>query len=325
MALETDGGAAAGGEGGAAAPSAGEIFTGVAPAPTGGEGGQQPGGEGGQQQAGGEGGGADPAWWGEISTDVPEGEKSSLQDFLKANGVKDVNTLTQRFRDTQRALHEKGGIKVPGEGAPEAEIKAFHKAIGVPDDVSGYAITPPKGADGEPVQLQTALLDRLAGIAHKAGIPETAYKALVTDFVQAQLEEMSTSGAAVQAEADAKMKEWGDSATRNIAAINNAAAALGMNGDEVRQVRDALGAGRAMDIFAKLGHGIAEDVILNGQGGGQRFGVSAAEAQTQLDAMRADKAVMDKIMVPGSAERIRYDRLNAIIGAEADRKRAAGE
>jgi len=310
-----------GGQGGGAAAGGGE-------GGQGGDGGAAVGGgEGGQ---GGDGGAADPDWYQQISGDLTDGENASVRDWVKSTGIKDLNGLAKVARDNQRALRDSGRVKVPGEGATAEDLAAFHKAIGVPDDAKGYAMPAPKdsdgnpvlGPDGTPVKMNTPLLERLAGVAHQAGMPAAAWDAMVGDFVQAQLEELGAQDRVQQQAANDKMKEWGDKANANMAAVNNAMRALGLSRDEGLSLRAALGASRAMDILAKLGNGLAEDVMLNGSGS-NRFGISAAEAQKQLDAMKGDAKVAAAIRTKGTPENIRYENLLATIAEEEDRKQRA--
>jgi hypothetical protein len=315
--------------------SAAELFGGASAGDAGAGGDQGAGGEAageGAAEGAGDLGGADPAFYAEVPAELVEGEKTSLRDWLKASGVKDIAGLAKIARDNQLALRASGQVKVPGEGAKPEEIAAFHRAIGVPDKPEDYALPVPKdgdgnplvGADGKPVQMNEPLLGRLAQVAHKFGVPKGAYEALIADFVAAQMEENAIAGHAEQAEAKAKLKEWGTQGNAKMSAINNALDALGLNRDEAVKLRGALGAGRAMEMFAKLGEGIAEDSMLEGGTRG-RFGITGAQAQEELDKLRKDPATRDKIFVKGTAERARYDRLQAIIGQEADRKAAQGQ
>lgn len=267
---------------------------------------------------------ADPDWYSQVSGDVGEGEKASLRDWLKAAGVKDINGLAKVARDNQAALRASGMVKVPGEGAKAEELAAFHKAIGVPDDAKGYTIGEIKDGQGNVVELDSALLDRLALRAHAIGVPKSAYEGLVSEYVQSEIEAASLRSAEEHAEATAKLKEWGGQANAKIAAIDSAARQLGLNADELLGARRVWGAGRAMEIFAKLGEGLAEDTLIAG-GRPARFGISAAQAQEQIDQMRADPATLSKMSVKGTPERARYDRLLAVIGAEDERKARAGE
>lgn len=322
MALENEGGA--GGEAGAGGASAAELFGGAAAA--GGEGGAGDGEGGGAGADAGGGaieGGPDPDFYAQLSAEVADGESASLRDWVKSKGFKDLNGMVRAHYHAEKAIHDRGVVKVPGENAKPEEIAAYHKSIGVPDDAKGYELTAVKDANGNDVPLNTALLDRLAGVAHKAGVPKAAYEALVNDFVQSQMEEIALGDTAQQTEAAAKLKEWGAQGSANMAAIDNAMQALGLTREEGLSMRAALGAGRTMDLLCKLGQGIAEDTMLTGGGSG-RFGITGEAAQAQIDTMMKDPAIAAKIMLPGSAERIRYDNLQTIIGNEANRRMAAG-
>jgi len=314
-----------GGEGGAGAGAGAGAGGGAAA-------GGADGGAAGEGGAGQSDGGADPDWYAQLPSELGEGESASLRDRVKAAGVKDVTTLAKRFFDTQRALHDSGRIKVPGEGANAEEVATFRKAIGVPDDAKGYEMPVPKGADGqplkgpdgEPVKLNAPLLERLANVAHQAGVPKAAYDALVQDFVQGQLEELGASDAKAQADAKAKVAEWGREAPAKQQDVNRGLQALGLSRDEALAVRSALGAGRAMDIFQKLGSGLAEDVMMAGGGGGQRFGMSPSEAQAFIDGAKKDTTLGAKVMVPGSPEAARYNRAIEVVAAEQERQARGG-
>jgi hypothetical protein len=315
--------------GGAQGVTAHELFGGGAPNEPPGEPAGKPGEEAPGEPAGES--GADPAWYAEVPAELGEGEKTSLRDWLKAGHVKDVAALAKIARDNQVALRASGQIKLPGEKATAEEITAFHRAIGVPEDPKGYETPHPKdaagnvitGADGKPVALNDALLERLASVAHKHGVPKGAYEALIADYLQAEMEEMAIVDHGETAEAAAKLKEWGVHGNAKMSAINAALEALGLDRQEAVKLRHALGAGRAMDMLAKLGDGIAEDVMLTGGGKG-KFGITGGQAQEEIDKLRADPQTRAKIFVKGTPERARYERLQAIVGEEADRKMAAG-
>jgi hypothetical protein len=86
----------------------------------------------------------------------------------------------------------------------------------------------------------------------------------------------------------------------------------------VAQLQAAWGSDEALKFLAKIGGGIAEDTLITGGSG--RFGVSASEAQAEINRMKADQSIMDKIMTPGTAERQRWDRLNDVIDQEAKKR-----
>lgn len=267
-------------------------------------------------------GGSDPDWYDELSTDVGDGEKASLRDFVKARGAKTIDQLAKGLLDAQRAIHDKGLIRLPGEGASDEERTAFNNAIGVPDAVEGYAFEAPLDGDGKPVELNAPLLDRLAAAALKAGMPAEAYKAVVGEFLAAQLEELAGHNAAGQAEALEWAKAQGDKRAVQLAAVDRGAQALGLEDGEVLKLRESLGAKRSMDLLARLGAGVGEDVL--GAGSSRQSFVNGDQAQVQIDAMKADPATSSKIFIKGSPENIRYNRLQAVVGEAANRRAAAG-
>ncbi len=264
--------------------------------------------------------GVEPDWYAKLSAEA-DGDKPGNRDWVKSLGVKDLDGLAKVARDNQAALRDSGRVKVPGEGATDADRAAFHKAIGVPEDPKGYVFEAPTLDDGSQIPLDKPLLDRLAASASKAGVPKAAMEAVVSDFIQAQLDQANDENTAELAAADKAVKAWGSESAAKLAAIDNAAAALGLKKDELLALRKAWGPDRALNIMAKLGEGMAEDTLITGGRG--RFGVSVAEAQVEVDKMKATPGMLDKIKVPGSPERMRWDRLQGVLGDHEERKSRA--
>jgi len=329
MALSDDGAAGAG-SGASGAGSASDLLGGAAAAADAGAGGgaAADGAGRGEQGAGGDAGGsdgitggADPDWYSQISADVADGEKASLRDWVKSVQAKDIGDLAKIARDNQLALRESGRIKVPGEGATPEEVKAFHKATGVPDDAKGYELPVVKGPDGHDVKLDDGILGRLSESALKYGIPKAAYQGLINDFVGLQLDQVAHGDVEQQQLADKWVKEQGANLNARTAAINSALSSLGLSGEDAKAIRCAIGADRALAMFAKLGEGMQEDVMITGGKG--RFGIDGAAAQAEIDKLKTDSAWLGKAMQPGTPENMRYNRLNEAAGEWEARKRAA--
>lgn len=276
------------------------------------DGGSAPGGD-----AGGDAGAAAPDWYEKVSAQAGEGESASNRDWLTAKGYKDIDAVVKSARHAEKALHDKGMVAVPKDGATPEQLAAFHKAIGVPEDAKGYEIKGPEG-----VKLNEPLIERLAGAAHAAGIPKGAFEKTVGEFIQAQMDEAAETERARDSEVQDKLKEWGAKRDEQMAHINAAARALGLSRADMQFFRGMPGgAGRALDLFAKLGAGMAEDVLTTGGKG--NFGVSGAEAKATMDAMRGDADTMKKVMTPGTPERARWDRLNKIAAEHQAAQQAA--
>jgi hypothetical protein len=264
----------------------------------GGQGGGADGGDGGQ----GGGGDAAPDWFDKVSAQAAEGETSSNRDWLQTKGFKDIDTLVRSYREAEKAVRDGGRIKVPGEGAKPEELTAFRTAIGVPEAVDGYEVKAPEG-----VPLNEPLIAALRESALKHGAPKGAFEGLVSDFIQVQLDDAAAEAKRQDDLAAGWVKEQGAKATEQLAHIDTAARSLGLTKTDMVGLRSGLGADRALGLLAKLGAGMAEDVLITG--GSNRFGVSGKEAVAELDRLKGDADFQAKNK-PGSPERQRWDRLN---------------
>ncbi len=264
--------------------------------------------------------GGDPAWLADLSLEA-EGEHSPNRDFAKAKGWKTPNDAVNSYREAERALRDGGKVKVPTDKSSAEEISAWRKAIGVPDEPKGYEFKAPNDADGNPIELDSTALDRIAAKAHEAGIPKAALEAVVGEYVQAQLDELAATENDLKKAADDWVKKQGAQGDDKVAAVKAAVREFNLTRSEQLALRAAWGAERSLEIMAKIGEGLAEGTLIDG--GGKRFnGMSGEAAQARLTAKMGDREWSDKARVPGTAENAEYRRLNDAIGAEADRKAA---
>lgn len=304
-----DGGA--GGEGGAAA--GGAAAGGGAGAGGGGEGGQ--------------GGGGDP-WYASIADE-------ELRDWVKAKNPADPATLVKSYRELEKQYRSGDKIVLPKEGASEDELNAFYAKIGRPEKPDGYEIKAPEGTT-----LDEGLVAKFRETAFKAGLPAAAAGPLVEMFnghVSEMLEAQEAERATARGEGIAAVKkEWGAATPQNMAAANRAMTALGLSGDDVDAIADALppelgedgsvkrnGTARALDLLRRLGAGMGEDV-LSGGGAARKFGLSPAEAQAKLDEMAADPATVKKLEAKDPTLTARRAQLIEIVAAGEDAENRRG-
>lgn len=266
--------------------------------------------------AAGGGDGGEPAFLTTLSADVGDGETASNRDWIKAKGFKDLDGLVKAYRFTEKGLHDSGRVKVPGEGAPPEEISAYRAAIGVPEDAKGYAVPEVKGADGKPIALNMPELERAMGLAHKHGVPKPAMDAILAEMAQEQAAQFDDQIKAQEKAAHDHVKGWGADKDAKLAAINAAAKEAGLTREDMQFLRAMPGGpAKMLDMLAKFGSSFSEDSLIRGDR--QRFGVNAADAQKELDTMKADAAVAAKVKVPGSAENQRWNRLIQAVKAGA--------
>jgi hypothetical protein len=242
-----------------------------------------------------------------FSGEKKDGELSN-QEWIAKTGVKDLDTLVKRARDTEKAFREGGKVKIPGEGASEAEVKAFREAIGAPAEAAGYEVALPEGA--KDVELDTAFLDPMKAIAHKHNIPASAFKELGDAFMAAQLESMIGEATRNNEEKAAKLKEWGPAAEAGKEEFRRGMQILGLKVADITKIQAGYGAGPTLDLFRKLGQLAGEDVFANGGNPIERFGVAnAADAKKAIDAMTGDKDTAAKLRAKDPVLTGRYNRL----------------
>jgi hypothetical protein len=248
------------------------------------------------------------------------GDKSN-RDWITAKGFKDADALIASYRSAERQLHESGKIKVPGEGASAAELKAFALAIGTPEDAKGYVVAPPKDSDGKDIPLNTELIGRLAEAVHESGapMPAKAFEVAVQAYAKMEMDAAADLDRDQMRKADAIAKGWGSGRADNMAALDRAVEALALTKKEVVTMRNVMGSERFIDRMLVLGHGLSESKLFGGDSQ-VKFGISAEEATARMDALKKQPGFAAKAAIKGSAEQIEWDRLQTILGEAANRK-----
>lgn len=161
-----------------------------------------------------------------------ENWKDGLPDELKAapalKDVADVGSLAKQFVDLQ--AHLGNSIRIPGEGAAEADVSAFYKKLtdrvpGLmpkPDPTNAEAMTAIYMALGRPETADKYVLPTVEGVnftddrqktwkelGHKAGLTQNQLENLIKPLME--MEATATSVAKTQLEEShlALKKEWG--------------------------------------------------------------------------------------------------------------------
>lgn len=315
---EAEAGAGGGGgdAGGAAAAIAGNAGAGA--------GGDGDGGEG-AAAAVAKGNGADADWLAHFSAEGGDADNPSNRDWLKAKGFKSIDDVAASYREAERALRTGGKFSVPGEKATPEEIAAYRAAIGVPEKVEGYEVKVPEGQE-----LDASFVDPMRTIALDAGVPGQAFSKLADGFIQWQADQLAGIRSAEDADAAATLTSWGDQKDAKLSDIQRAMAALGISNRDIAGMQRGLqiehgspGSGRILNLFAKLGAGLAEDVLIGGGRG--RFGITAAEAKSEIERLSGDEEFRNKLVAGDPATVQRWNRLNEAVAAEADRQDRAAQ
>jgi hypothetical protein len=166
----------------------------------------------------------------------------------------------------------------------------------------------------------------LRDVALKAGVPKAGFEALAGAVVQHQLDTLEAMRTAENGSRDELFKEWGGQKDAKLAEVNNAMRALDLKPADVAAMQRGFamqygepGSRKTLELLQKLGAGIAEDALLGGDGP-RRFGITGAEAQTEIDKLTVDREFGEKLARKDPEAVARWDRLNAAVAAERDRK-----
>ena len=194
---------------------------------------------------------AAPEQDGGLSLSLPEGEAVPAADPAKPEGG-------------APAIPE-GHVKVPGEGATEAEVAAYRAALGVPEKAEGYL----EGFDvPEGYQVPAFLMEA----ALEADIPTAALHKILQKDAEANAKAFQEFKAAAEKEradtAAALKKEWGKDAAAKITLANRAVKAFAPEGFGEFMKKHGLDQDAR---FIKFAHNVAgavgESAFVDGDGG----------------------------------------------------------
>jgi hypothetical protein len=173
----------------------------------------------------------------------------------------------------------------------------------------------------EGAELDADFVGPLREAAFKAGMPAPAFKAIADAFVQHQLDTRQAEATRQDGLTKALFSEWGDTKDAKLADAQRFVRHIGMSRQEISSFQAAVGSDRVLKLFAQLGGGMAEDMLIGGGKG--KFGITAAEAQTELDRLNADPEHHAALAKKDQATINRRQRLIDAIAAEQDAKKRA--
>lgn len=173
-------------------------------------------------------------------------------------------------RDNFRKMAD-SRIKLPGEDADEAELAKFRKAIGVPEDDDGYAVSVPE--EMELTEADEAFIAALRPVARDNNIPAPFFDAAVSKVLefsrQAATEQAAQIAKARDEAKSALEKEWGGEYQANVNIANNALRVVGgedfieyANTTKTETGELLANSPQMVKLFAKLGRQISEDGMI---------------------------------------------------------------
>jgi hypothetical protein len=270
---------------------------------------------------------------------------SLVPDEFKNEGwvgelAKNADPFGAFFKSHANALQVVGkksvGLEVPGEGAPPEQVKAFYKALGVPDSPDGYEYKAPD-VSKESETVQKILAERskndnffktMRQVFHEQGVPPKAAAAIAAKFDEIDIAEtrsMAEGMAALQEKQNADARKaftdyYGDKAD----AVEKLAkeTALRVIPKEVA----AMGAEAALIHALKLLH---EKVYANDTVSGAGQGAPAeglADLDRQINELRTRKDASGKVIYDNALAQGRDElllKLRELYNRKGEMQRAA--
>lgn len=127
-------------------------------------------------------------WRQKIAEHISAGDKDRYnKEIRRLENMSDPTVAWSRFREMENTWASRNFIKVPPkENASEADIKEYHKALGVPDAAEDY-FKDLKLQNGAVFgEADKPVLEWFAQTAHKAGVPKSAFEGIANEFLARQ-------------------------------------------------------------------------------------------------------------------------------------------
>lgn len=251
------------------------------------------------------GGGASTSFVGTDGAFV-EGWTAKLPEDMKEAGAslgkfKSVTDLAKSYHHLEKTIGARPqGVIVPTDKSTPEEIAAYRKAMGVPEKLEEYNVTPEKLPDGMTWNPETA--KPYMEIAHKHNIPPAAMKALVAVQMQQEQNRVDALTTLVQKRlADGKadlQKEWGADFEKNIGRAQIAAKLAAVDSNS-----PGFSDPNVVKAFVRLASMLSEDKLVSATNGSPGGGGGQARAK---DIMTNPENPMYKKYQEGDKEAVSF-------------------
>jgi hypothetical protein len=206
--------------------------------------------------------------------------------YIQNKGWKNGLDAVTSYRNAEKVIgaNPDSVLKLPGADADKATMDAYYNKLGRPVDAKGYEL-------GDP----TPTTDWARGVFHEAGLSGAQAKTVAAkfgEFATAQAKaESDAVAAAFVSENEALVKEWGSAHPQNVALVDKAIRAFGIDEPTLVGLRDTLGPLKAMKLFHEIGKRLGEDSFVTPEQRATGFGnvLTPAQANARISELRADR------------------------------------
>lgn len=220
---------------------------------------------------------APPSW----QANLPE----DTRGFIQNKGWESPEDIIGAYRNLERHVGKKP-LTLPQSEEDQTGWDQVYEALGRPGTPDDYELTIP---DGSPEDFANAARD----VFHEQGLSQKQAAAIVDWYNEASqnmgneaLQQLQQQG---EADLEALQKEWGKEYDQKVARAQQAANYFELDADALNSIElgQPLGAGRLLRLLANIGETMAEDRMIDGDGGPSAgFGMTPEAAKSKISELK---------------------------------------
>lgn len=239
-----------------------------------------------------------PADWVEAITDT------DLKGYVQNKGFKDPGALADSYRNLEKmvGVPKERLLKLPEKGDDPEWGNVWHR-LGRPEKADEYQL-----------QGDEALIKRFGEVFHGANLTRTQANAINEAWNGYVSELVATEEAEFQARDRKELEElktrWGGDFDKHAEFGRRAGQEFGLNEADFKAVSDALGPGKTLELFHKIGSKLGEAKPFDAAGGQSFTSMTKEQAQQKINQLMQDRDWTSRYLNGGVAEREEMDKLS---------------
>lgn len=238
-------------------------------------------------------------------------QNADLRGYVETKGFQNPEALADSYRNLEKLRGVPADRLLSLPEKPDApEWDAIWNRLGRPEKPDGYALQVPDGQD-------RGFADRMATAMHKLGITKAAaaglnaeWNAFIADELAAAERDQQQADAA---DLTSLRTKWGAQYDAHVELGRRAGREFGLSEEDFTAVSRALGSGKTLELFQRIGAKLGEPGRFDADGGSSPgFGLTPDGARARLKALQSDKDWAAKYMNGDVAARQEAERLAKI-------------
>ena len=236
-----------------------------------------------------------------------EGFSEDAMGYVQNKGWDSPQSMLESYRNLEKfSGGSKNVVELPGVDATDDQMANFYDRLGRPQSPDQYGFNLPEGADMD-------LVNWFGETAHRHGLSSKQAQSLFNEWnemSQSRMENMQHEMKVANEQQLQELKrEWGSDYDTNLDAGRRAVAALGYDEQSLSSLEEKMGTSEMMKLFSQIGARMGEDNFVSGNENGAGFGTTPAQAQMQINDLKADQLFMKAYMDGDKAAISKMQRL----------------